>query len=234
MRVIAHWSHIEGDLAAIMGKLLKADVALTTAIYQAVVNQDTKRTMVATAVKSAGLHEWQTTLFDAVMRSTKPSREERNAFAHGVWGESKDVPDAVLLMRPRVVIDRNAKMHELYKNGLDTISSASYDYSQIMVYRQGDFDTAVSAAISAEYYHSMLYLVIGDPSTEQARRQLLHERPIQEAVEALTRESSPELQAQLRPPADDEPPPRGVHTLWDDYWDRLERGEVDPVPRQDG
>lgn len=224
MRVIAHWAHIEGDLAAIMGKLLKTDVKLTTAMYQAVVNSDAKRTMVATAVKSAGLREWQVVLFDAVQKATKASREQRNDFAHGVWGVCKQVPNAVLLMRPRVIIERNAR--SLARNALDA-TPTPYDTTQIMVYRQRDFDKAAHAAMSAEYYHSMLFLIIGEMSTEQARRQLLNEPPIQQAVQALTREKSAELQDQLRPPKDGEPPPRGVYSTWDEYWDRIEAGEPD-------
>ena len=210
MRVIACWAHIEGDLGSLLARMLKADIATGVAMYQALVGGDARRSALAAAAAQA-LPEWQQILLQAVQKVTKASRDQRNEFAHGAWGLSKELPDAVLLMPTKIVVNRNVSMRQKHvENGATVLKPAQLDHSQVMVYRQKDFEEASTRALHAELLHALLYMVIGE-TVEQARRQLLHAHGVQQALQPLIRKSSPLTREILRPPADGERPPKGLY-----------------------
>lgn len=210
MRVIAIWSEIDSDAAVILSRMLKADVVTGVAMYQALTGGESRRAAFMAAAQSS-LPEWQLILLRAVLNASKPSRDTRNDFAHHIWATTKDLPDALLLMPPTVRLDR----HLQFRAGapdtrVDGIAD-HYDFAKIYVYRKPDLDSAVEAALDAAVHHAYLYMVTGPEVIEQGRRMLLREPRIQQALEPLTRESSPEVREILRPPADDEPPPKGLY-----------------------
>jgi hypothetical protein len=210
MRVIACWAQIDGLLGSILSRMLKAEIEAGTAMYQALVSADAKRAALSAAA-SATCPEWQQLLLQAVQKATRPSREQRNEFAHGAWGLTKEVPDSVLLMPVSIVVSRDVSMRKAkLGGGNDAVASNDLDHSKIMVYRKRDFTEASDRALKAQMLFGLLYMVIGE-TIEQARRQLLNEPLIQQALLPLTRESSPEVQAILRPPADGEAPPAGLY-----------------------
>ncbi len=226
IRVIACWAHIEGDLGSLLAQMLQADIATGVAMYQALISSDAKRSALAAAASQA-LPDWQCLLLRAVQKATKSSREQRNDFAHRVWGVAKEVPDAVLLMPTKIVVDRNVTLRQRHSvDGANVIRPAQLDHSQVMVYKKPDFDEASDRALHAQLLHELLYMVIGR-TVEQARRQLLNDPQIQRVLQPLIRESSPLTREILRPPAEGEPPPRGLYPNWDEnYYARLDRGEI--------
>lgn len=211
MRVIACWSHIEGDLGSLLARMLKADIATGVAMYQALTSSEAKRAALAAAAKEA-LPEWQQLLLQAVQKATKASRDQRNDFAHSAWGNAKEIPDAVLLLPTKIVVERNVSMRQRHEidGANNVIRPIGLDHSQVMVYKERDFVDASARALKAQGQHGLLYMVIGR-TIEQARRQLLHEPEVQQALQPLIRKSSSAIREILRPPADDEPPPLGLY-----------------------
>jgi hypothetical protein len=214
MRVIAIWAEIESDAAVILSRMLKADISAGVAMYQALTGGQSRKAAFMAAAE-ASLKDWQLLLLRAVLNASKPSRNTRNHFAHHIWATAKELPDALLLMPPSVRLDRHLKIREGPADPRPDGAADHYDFSNIYVYRQADLDQAVEAALDAAVHHAYLYAVTGPEITEQARRLLLREHRIQQALEPLIRKSSCEIKEILRPPADDEPPPKG---LYPDTW----------------
>jgi hypothetical protein len=213
VRVIAQWAHIDGDLANIFANLMRSDVEIGTAIYQAFHSLQTRQVALFKAAEF--LPEWQRMILRAIWRGTEPSRNQRDRFAHHVWGHSRDIPDALLLMDSRVVVDRNVSWRQRTAipndPGRFLVAPKDFDRDKVFVYRKPDFDRAVKDADAASWLVGLAHFAIGRGANEQGRRQLLNEPLFQQWVEPLTREKSPEVQAQLRPPGNDPPAPG----LWD-------------------
>ena len=216
MRVIACWSQIEAEFSSLLARMLKADVEAGVAMYHSLVSSEAKKAAISAAAATA-LPEWQKILLMAVQKVTKPSRDQRNEFAHGVWGVAKQIPDAVLLVPSKFFAYRGGGFVE------------PKNYSKVMVYKRDDFVRASQDALNAQGLNGLLFLTIGD-TIEQARRQLLNDRLVQQALQPLIRESSPLVQAILRPPKDGEPPPRGLYESWDrGFWAKVDRSETPPT-----
>jgi hypothetical protein len=210
MRVIAIWAEIESDAAVILSRMLKADISIGIAMYQSLTGGVSRKAAFMAAAQAA-LAEWQLILLRAVLNASNGSRNTRNDFAHNIWATTKDLPDALLLMPPSVRLGRHLKFREGTPDPRPDGAADHYDFSKIYVYRKPDLDRAVEAALDAAVHHAYLYAITGPQVVEQARRLLLREPRIQQALEPLIRESSPEVREILRPPADDEPPPKGLY-----------------------
>lgn len=157
MRVIADWAHIDGDISTILTTLLGADVAVGAAMYQALTGGDARRAALLGAAQKA-LPPWKYILLQAVLKATKPSRDERNDFAHHVWGNVKEIPDALLLMHPHVVLEMNVSHREVrYEGNQGVITPKGLDTSKIMVYYHADFATAVVRSSNATMMFVHLY-----------------------------------------------------------------------------
>lgn len=211
LRVIAHWSEIDSDVAILVSQFLKSDVETGMAMYQALSGGAAKRAVALAASKSA-LPEWQFLLFQAIGKATQKSREQRNIFAHGVWAYSEDIPQASLLVPLSAIIDRTVRHKTQYKSsgeGAQVITFTDYDRSKIMVYRQSDFHAAVSEADNAAFsYFSFWHLL--RHRDELARRWLLNAPGIAQALRPLLIGSSQATQLLLRSPEPDEAPPEGL------------------------
>lgn len=198
LRVIAHWSHIDGNLATILSRMLDADIAAGAAMYTALISGEAKRSALLAAARHK-LSEHDFLLLQACFKATKASRDERNNFAHHIWGVSEDVEDALLLMPHTVILDVNISYRqrtEKTDNGGWVISPADFDASKIMVYREIDFQKAVESASEADEIFKLFYGHISRRNG-QALKMLSSSLPIRRAIQPMIRESSPEAQALL-------------------------------------
>lgn len=210
MHVIANWAHIDGDLSVILTTMLGADVHIGAAMYQALSSAEAKRAALLAAAKEA-LPDWKYIILQAALKATKPSRDQRNDFAHHVWGTAPELPDAILLMHPNVVLQVNVSCRQIQnQSGNRVITPQNLNYSKIMVYKEADFAKAVRESNKVYLIYGYLWQTIyGAP--EIGRRWPLSEPLIQPIVANLSRESDQLTQDILRPPIGDEPPPKGTH-----------------------
>lgn len=213
MEVISLWSDIDGNLAGVLANMMETDIAAGAAIYQALSGGEARRSALLAAAGT--LPQWQKLLLQACLKAIKPFREQRNHFAHHVWGRSNALPKALLLIPPEVVTKRNASYRQRagrLPGGRGVIAPQDFDRSRIMVYRKRDFEGARKDALEATSIVGLLYGSIGYTRSEQARRQLLHKPLVQQALRPIIPENDPVVHAQLQPPADGEPPAPGI---WD-------------------
>jgi len=217
MHVVARWAHIDGDLATIFSHMLKVDIAVGAAVYQAFHGTEARRVALFAAAQKA-LPEWQVIALQATWNATKHSREIRHKFAHHAWGYCEELPDALLLMPTSVVVDRNISLRQRVEelpDGRGVIAPADIDKEKVQVWRAPDFAKAQMDASQASFLIALLHMAIGALPLEVGRRQLLNEPDFRRAVEPLLRGKPSELRAQLAPPGSDPPAP-GISTLWDE------------------
>lgn len=203
MGVIAQWAHIDGDFATLFSRFLRAGIEVGTAVYQKFNGLEARRTALFAAAEKA-LPEWQQIALAAVWKAIKASRDQRDRFAHHVWGYSRQLPDTLLLMHSNVVVDVNISYRtgQTLDGGRILIQPKDFDRSQVFVYRAKDFERATIDALNASRLVNFLYSAISGVPMLQGHTPLLSEPLFQQAVEPLIREKSPEVQAQLRPAAD--------------------------------
>ncbi|MBD3732960.1 MAG: hypothetical protein IE934_09620 [Sphingopyxis sp.] len=225
--VIATWAHIDGDVGSLLARMLKADIATGTAMYLALIGGEARKAALAAAAKEA-LPPWQQHLLSAVIKATKPSRDQRNSFAHHAWGTADELPGTLLLMHPRVVVESNVSRRQAHIiENTRIIRPIDLDRSRIMVFREKDFADAQRMALQATRLWNLLYMVIGD-TVEVARRLLLSDGAVRSALKPLLRDVDDLTREILRRPNEDEPPPRGLYPIWDaEYWDKVDCGETD-------
>ena len=90
-----HMVGIQLQAALILGALLKANTDAAVAVFLSLRNSKTRRDAL-NAAADAMLKGEERDTFGAVFLFAGTVEKERNALAHGIWGYSADIPDAVL------------------------------------------------------------------------------------------------------------------------------------------
>ena len=132
---ISFGSQVEFNWSAILVDLLKSDTRTGMAMYEALSGGESRRAALEGAAKSA-LSEADFLLFKAVEKVLAPARRIRNDFAHHIWGASKAVPKALLLIDPKCL-----RQHEV-ENVVGPGWPPQVDRSQVMVWREPDLNEA--------------------------------------------------------------------------------------------
>jgi len=197
--VIALWAHTDGDIASILSRMLRADIAVGTAMYLALVSSGSQKSALKAAAKAA-LPEWQEILLRVILSVTDPLRTERNHFAHWVWGHCTEIPDALLLTHPKTIVEHNASFRQRVlelPDGRGVIRPMPIDDTKIMVYRKADFDYAIQTAERARDLYRLLYASIADPMVPGPREQLLGDREVRAKANELSKSAAGETRALL-------------------------------------
>lgn len=187
MQVIGEWAHIDGNLALILSNLLKTDFAVASAMYQALTGGEAKKMALAAAAKEALPNE-DYLLLQAVLKVIKPSRDQRNEFAHYGWAWSDDVPDSFLLINPSVVVHQEVKWRDYVEKHkvptkivdgtvgyvLPLPPADAPDPRQIYVYDEATLKEAKESAQMAQLYVTQLWHVTrSSPYSAHTRQSLL-------------------------------------------------------------
>lgn len=198
MRVIEIWAFTDSRLAYILAEMLHSDFEAGVGMYLALSGGEGKRAVLFAAARATLPPEDQL-LFQAIMKLTKPARDRRNDFAHHIWGYSKDLPDAVMLVDPRYLVDtrvKGRKNTELAKEARakgeqPVLLPADIDRSKVMVYRKADLEESLAHGNQVFGYVQQFWLMlrkVGAPP-EHRRKMLLSRPPIQQALEHLSKQS---------------------------------------------
>lgn len=197
---ISRWARTDATFAELLSAMLKSpDLVIGMAMYQALIGGASRQTALLAAAEVALSTEdyW---LLKAVIKANKPSRDQRNDFAHYLWGVSDDVPDALLLVDPTVFV-RHLTTRSLYsKNMLAMISrfgnarpSGELDHSKVQVYRERDLEQAAHDAAEAGSRAFLLNIAIDHDrfgsTADQMRQRLLNVPAVRQAFETLSLEN---------------------------------------------
>ena len=98
--VIAGWSATEAYLGMVFGSLIGASEPTTMNMYAAFRSFDTQRTLLETAARDL-LSQRYADILEVTLTVLGRAARIRHQFAHGIWGASPDIPDALLLAEPK-------------------------------------------------------------------------------------------------------------------------------------
>jgi hypothetical protein len=123
-------------------------------------------------------------LVKAVLACYESVAGRRDIVAHHLWGISSDLPDALLLIHPKLYHQTMSHVDDARRSGeVPKIESMRFDYARIMVYRKSDFERLLN---SIKEVHAILYAFngwLGKPADERdeqyqwlSSQPLVHER----------------------------------------------------------
>lgn len=197
--VIALWAHTDGDIASILSRMLKADIAVGTAMYLALISSNGQKAALRAAAKEA-LPAWQEILLRAIGSVVEPWRDQRNRFAHNVWGICPDVPNAILLTHPKTIVNHNVSHRQRVMelpDGRGVIRPRPIDDTQIMVYRKADFKQAIENAERARDLYRLFYATLSSGETSGPQQQLLTDDAVRARAHQMAGECDDEVKAFL-------------------------------------
>lgn len=196
--VIALWAHIDGDIASILSRMLRSDIAVGTAMYLSLVGAGSQRGALDAAAQEA-LPEWQQLLFKAIGSVTEESRKTRNHFTHRIWGHCSELTEAILLTHPKTIVKYNISHRQRVEelpDGRGVIRPMPIDEQEILVYRRPDFDAAIEEAERAQTLYRLFYAIVCD-SGEGPKAQLLADRIFKARLDQVAKGASTEAKAIL-------------------------------------
>ena len=120
LEAIASWSNVEGFLLRLFMQLLGGNESLAASVYLTLEGQSAKTN--AIRVASANVlrdRPRELALLEAILAIAKTNEKDRNKLAHWTWGESPDLPDAVLLVDPHAMLN-DIDRSEIYVIGHKT------------------------------------------------------------------------------------------------------------------
>jgi hypothetical protein len=166
--IIAFWSEIELHRGRYLGALLGDNLDAGIAMYLAITSAATRRSVLDAASKTR-LNEPEYDLFCRAMKTARVVENERNDFAHGMWGYSDDISDGLLLVDYDARLEDMLKVDRLYeqmRSGVIRWPSADIrlDHSKIKVHRQADLRRSRDRASGV---HRLMYYLAGLPALPQ-------------------------------------------------------------------
>lgn len=210
MQVIATWAGVDNLQTSIIAHLLKSEHSAIHAMLMALKSTDGRRAAIEALVKSLA-PEADYDLYSAIQLASKPSRKQRNAFAHNIWAVSPQIEDALILIDAGAlstfhleshVYDTKQATEERYQEWAKEVSSGvppskakigtapQLDYRQMFVYKFADFQEAIYDAGTALQNHVLLSHVFNHDSdlSDRARQQLNSQSPVRAAIQKIRRE----------------------------------------------
>lgn len=154
--VIGIASEIDLQEGRYLASLLGADQVAGVAMFLAITGDRTRRDVISAASK-AKLTDIEFSLFERAFQTIRAVENERNAFAHQLWGITDDIPDALLLVDPEYRLSHMMDIEEKMKGWHADVmkfkkakflgpfvppppaaASIRLDPSKIRVYREAD------------------------------------------------------------------------------------------------
>ena len=191
-QVITTWSYCDAAFTAMLTHFLHADFQVVHEMYHALRSTDARRQMLQAAAEET-LDTEDLLIFNAVKKCTNASRTKRNDFAHNLWGTSSEIPDALLMSRPRIISE-----YEVYEarmtsgrpeNVTELVIRFGKNFDKIYVYRKNDLSKEVAEAHWSWLHINALRDYVSrsvEEEREIVRNALLAEPRIQECVANLS------------------------------------------------
>ena len=187
------WPHIEAEMAVVFAQLIGGDNVAALAVFQTIRRSVSQRDAISEAAK-VSLNEIDTELLSAILSLHKSIEAERNALAHGHFGTSTKLPDAVVWM--------NTADYIATRTSITLTNNPQWDderhlklLSRLSVYNATDISAIHSdmRELADIWYNFTLYL--RSPPLSKARadkyRQLCERPRIPEELEKLRQKNSP-------------------------------------------
>lgn len=201
--VLAAWSHLETHMGLVFSRLLGSEEEKGIAIFNALSNLGAHTLdQVFKAVETLSIPQEQQDFLQALRILTGGVRNLRNPLAHGHWGLSPDIPNALLLRNPRESLKALGSLTRQYemllaesrKNGDSAVTALEIDdadvgdvIGEVFVYRENDFIEIYDRILAVfQYWKDFDVCFLTNPRNdkvyESARRRLFGSKEILDKV----------------------------------------------------
>lgn len=147
MSVISTWSYCEVQAAELLSDFINAEFRTAYAMLNALTSSEARRAAMLAAAKVA-LSADDLKLYEGVEAAVRPSRNTRNAFAHGLWGSLPRLRSSLLLVRSEDLTESHIAWAEMGNRGSPDMYPG-LDYSQVWVYTAKELKKARESAWEA-------------------------------------------------------------------------------------
>jgi len=149
--------------------MLNAGVRVSMAMYAAIRNSKIQMDVLEAAARLS-LSTEDLELFGAILILVKRAGAKRHKLAHGLWGYSDDLPNALLLYDPDEVLIYSAATTEFIRAVLkgegDSSSFTTMDKSRIFVYREKELAEILAEMKTIDHLTKSLLLLLPRTQTE--------------------------------------------------------------------
>ena len=199
MQTIEIWSRIDFTRTTLLAEFLKADFDVVHSMFNALTADSAKRSVIKAAGRAAlkDDNEGQS-FFLAVMKFCDSEQKTRHKFAHWIWTTSPDLPDALVLVKPTMLVQAHFEL-------LDSVLTKPPGplnigpFEDIYIYTKIDLTGAISAAMDVLEVMTELPMALldwrADGGARIARRRKLSTRPrLQSILQNQSTQNGPEGQ----------------------------------------
>ncbi len=170
IEAIASWSNVESFMLRLFIQLLGGNGTLAANVFLALEGQGPKTAAIQAAANTVlqAMPE-KLTLLKAILAIAKTNEKSRDKLAHWTWGDSPNLPDALLLLNPKSSIE-------------------NLDRDEIFVWREQDFREIIKANDRLCGFGLHFGFVLGDHPANRGNRlfdQLCAEPEIRERLDHL-------------------------------------------------
>lgn len=115
MTAIFRHSQLEASMLHLFVDIMGGNKSVAAALYLSLEARNAKANAIEAASKTI-LKETQHAVLMAIIRRSKSCQKKRDALAHGLWGVSRDVPDALILLdaKSSVLLDSTELHNHVY------------------------------------------------------------------------------------------------------------------------
>lgn len=166
--VIASWSNVDGFMRQLFIELMGGPADTAATVFVALEIQSAKMAAI-NAVADLKLSDPHKKLLRAILSLIKTNQKSRDKIAHWTWGDSPDIPDALLLSNPK-----------------DSSSLAPVSPDKILVYKERDFRDIIAQNERLAGFGRRFQLVIspsGPPGRDQLFDRLCSEPEIRDRLD---------------------------------------------------
>lgn len=147
--VIASWANVESFLLNLFIELMGGPKGKAATVFVSLDSRSARTAAIQAVARS--LPEKHKKLLDAILAVTKSNAKSRDKIAHHIWGDSPNIPNALLLHNPKDSIDQLAR-------------------TNIFVYRENDFKQIIKANERlAGFGQSLEFILIDHPANRDGK-----------------------------------------------------------------
>jgi hypothetical protein len=187
--IVAIWARIDSDLGSALAFMLNGAIRPAVAMYGALTSAQAQMAALEAAAREC-LSPENLDLFGAVIVLVKQAGAKRNKIVHWLWGDSPDIPHALVLFDPISNMEFNTALSELVSTG-ETAGTAfpTLNLAHAFVYKARDFDEIIKELHIVEHitrrFSASLVHGGAHGTSASLRRQLLALPRIQKALRQI-------------------------------------------------
>ena len=186
------WPYVESRMALILGQLLGGKNAAAVAVFQLLRRSSAQREAISVAANFV-LNPTDRELLSAILNVHKSIESDRNALAHGHFGISNKLPDALLWIDTSAFIALKSS-HKLTRHNLETQKNL---IDAVYVYNTDDLARIFNdlSALNLIWVDFLSYLQQDEPQLRAPKyHQLCDQSRIAQELVTLRQKNSPSTQ----------------------------------------